>query len=222
MDIFSDVLYQGDEIDNQPLASSTILVGQYKSGATTIKMSRTLANIPVLAKVGAIVPMVADPMQQIDELPVEIEVHVYGNANNTYTMYEHVGHAIAKTDIAIIDGHFKTIVDDPNKIVPNDRQYRFKCHAFTVDDSYELLLMGSDEKIVSVQADNRQVARARQQLITQLQGAEIAYEEKREILKKIDNPQVTPMKLATYAQTLQDESLQAIVIEYAMILQSHH
>jgi NACalpha-BTF3-like transcription factor len=82
--------------------------------------------------------------------------------------------------------------------------------------------MGSDEKIVSVQADNRQVARARQQLITQLQGAEIAYEEKREILKKIDNPQVTPMKLATYAQTLQDESLQAMVIEYAMILQSHH
>lgn len=63
MDIFSDILYQGDEIDNQPLASSTILVGQYKSGATTIKMSRTLANIPVLAKVGAIVPMVADPMQ---------------------------------------------------------------------------------------------------------------------------------------------------------------
>ncbi|KAA8431980.1 alpha-xylosidase [Weissella paramesenteroides] len=222
MDIFNDIIYQGDDSDNQPLASSTILVGQYKSGATTVKMSRTLANIPVLAKVGAIVPMVADPMQQIDELPAEIEVHVYGNANNAYTMYEHVGHAIAKTEITIIDGHFKTIIDDPNNIVPSDRQYRFKSHAFTVDGNSELILVGSDEKTVVVQDDNRQAERARQQLITQLQGAKIAYEEKREILDKIDNPQVTPLKLATYAQTLHDESLQAMVIEYAMILQSHH
>lgn len=219
MDIFTDLVYQGDDDNEQPLVSSTMLNGQYKTGTTTIRLGRTLANMPVLAKLGAIVPMASDAMQLADFLPENIDIHIYGQKDNSYTMYEHMGHAVAQTKITVQDSQITTHVIDPENIVPIDRTLHFKLHTFTIDDQSELSLHNDDQYQGHAQMDTKQKERARQQLLDQLQGAEMPYEEKRDILKKIDNPDMTALKLTTYAQTLDDCSVQSMIVEYATLVQ---
>lgn len=219
MDIFNDIVYQGDENSNQPIVSSTALRGNYKSGATSIKLTRTLANIPVLAKLGAIVPMVNNAMQRLDVLPEKVDIHIYGNHDNEFTMYEHEGQSIAKTLISVKNHVIKVNLADPSNIVPDGRIYCFKLHGFTLDNEKSFTLHNSEQKMGDAKSDGKQNVRARKQLLEQLQGAKMSYEEKRDILKKIDNKDITPMKLSTYAQTLSNEKLQAMIIEYASVIQ---
>lgn len=49
-------------------------------------------------------------------------------------------------------------------------------------------------------------------------GAEIPYEEKRAVLKKIDDAESSPLNLVTYAQTIPDVDLRSMVVEYASLI----
>lgn len=219
MDIFTDLVYQGDrEGATRPMVSSTSLDGQFKTGEAKIRLARTLENIPVFAKLGAIVPMATDAMQRADVLPSELDIHVYGNRDNTYVMYEHMNFSIATTTIAIHDGAVSVTVKDEDGIIPVDRRLHFKLHAFMIDGNSEFTLCAGQEFEGQPVEDNEQHGRARKQLLDQLQGAELPYEDKREVLKKIDDDMTTPMNLVTYAQTITNPNLRSLVIEYASLL----
>jgi hypothetical protein len=219
MDIFTDLVYQGDHEDaDRTLVSSTNLEGQFTTGETAIRLGRTLRNIPVFAKLGAIVPMAADAMQNADLLPERLDVHVFGNKDNEYTMYEHLGHSIATTTISVRGGVVSVSAEDPDGIIPDGRRLTFKLHAFSLDGSNEFTLSAGQSFAGKAENDDRQRDRARAQLLEQLQGAEIPYEEKRAVLKKIDDAESSPLNLVTYAQTIPDVDLRSMVVEYASLI----
>jgi hypothetical protein len=219
MDIFTDLVYQGDQEDiERPMVSSCSLDGQFKTGETTIRLGRTLENIPVLAKLGAIVPMATDAMQRADVLPEELDVQVYGNKDNEYVMREHLNRSIAATTITVRGGVVSVAVDDPNGIIPEGRQLHFTLHAFTLDGNSEFTLTAGQSFAGTPQSDGQQNARAREQLLQQLQGAEIPYEDKRAVLKKIDDALTSPINLATYAQTIENANLRSMVVEYTSLI----
>ncbi|MFT8639531.1 TIM-barrel domain-containing protein [Bifidobacterium sp.] len=219
MDIFTDLVYQGDhEGATRPMASSTNLDGQFKTGETQIRLGRSLENMPVFAKLGAIVPLATDPMQRADELPAELDIQVYGNKDNEYVMYEHMNRSIAKTTIRVHDGAVSAVLEDADGIVPEGRRLHFKLHGFTIGDRNEFTL-GDGQKFEGKPIeDGRQAERAREQLLGLLQGAELPYEEKREVLKKVDDDLTTPVNLVTYAQTITNPDLRSMVIEYASLI----
>lgn len=219
MDIFTDLVYQGDHEDaDRTLVSSTNLEGQFTTGETAIRLGRTLRNIPVFAKLGAIVPMAADAMQNADLLPERLDVHVFGNKDNEYTMYEHLGHSIATTTISVRGGVVSVSAEDPDGIIPDGRRLTFKLHAFSLDGSNEFTLSAGQSFAGKAENDDRQRDRARAQLLEQLQGAEIPYEEKRAVLKKIDDAESSPLNWVTYAQTIPDVDLRSMVVEYASLI----
>ena len=219
MDIFTDLVYQGDHEDaDRTLVSSTNLEGQFTTGETAIRLGRTLRNIPVFAKLGAIVPMAADVMQKADLLPERLDVHVFGNKDNEYVMYEHLGHSIAATTISVRGGVVSVSAEDPDGVIPDGRRLTFKLHAFSLDGSNEFTLSAGQSFAGKAETDDRQRGRARAQLLEQLQGAEIPYEEKRAVLKKIDDAESSPLNLVTYAQTIPDVDLRSMVVEYASLI----
>jgi len=219
MDIFSGVIYDGDSSEiERPMQSSTIMDGQFKHGETIVRLGRTLANIPVLAKLGAIVPMADDTMQVAEELPKVIDVNIYGIKNNTYTMYEHREQSIATTTISVVNGKISVSTDDKQSIIPNDRSYKFIFHGFTVNNEKNMKLNNNDSVVGVFNDLNNQNELARIQLLDEIQNAELDYELKREILKKVNTAASSPIKFMEYAQTISDPNLKSILCEFGYVL----
>jgi hypothetical protein len=157
-------------------------------------------------------------MQNADVLPERLDIHVYGNKDNDYVMYEHLNRSIATTKISIRGGIVHVESEDPDGIIPEGRRLHFKLHAFSLDGTGEFTLANGQTFEGKPENDDRQHSRAREQLLQQLQGAEIPYEEKRGVLKKIDDDLTSPVNLVTYAQTITNVNLRSIVVEYASLI----
>ncbi|GAJ26515.1 maltodextrin glucosidase [Liquorilactobacillus sucicola DSM 21376 = JCM 15457] len=197
VDIFTGLIYQGDEAATQKLQPSTIMDGQFCNGQTHIRLGRAIDKMPVFAKLGGIVPMASNFMENPELLPRQLDVHVYGKKDNEYTLFEHVGHKIATTKFIVSDGKLTSVTKDPAHIIPQNRIINFVPHSFDTEKQNQL---------------------AYNQLIEHLQFAQVSYELKREILKKADKAQEAPLKFAEFAQTLDNKNIQAIMLEYAYLL----
>lgn len=68
-------------------------------GGRRINMYRPINEIPVLAKAGAIIPMTSDREARLNgvELPVEMDIKVFGGANGNFKLYEDDGESSAFT-----------------------------------------------------------------------------------------------------------------------------
>lgn len=219
MDIFTGLVYEGDDPTiERKMEPSTIMDGQFKHGESIVRLGRSLENIPVFAKLGAIVPMATKTMQQADKLPVDIDIHIYGSKNNEYTMYEHQGESIASTTFEVDRNSISISVKDDNNIIPEGRIYHFKLKGFTVDERDTFDMKPKNKIKGKVVGTNNQNKLARKQLIDQIQNAEIEYESKREILKKVNKASISPVKFMEYAQTIDDPNLKSMLCEFGYLL----
>jgi hypothetical protein len=97
-------------------------------GETTLQVFRTLAETPVFAKAGAIVPLDADPMGvKTSDLPKTLNWKIFGGADNQFVLVEDKKDARANTTVTL-DWASQTVrleVEDAQHILPPHRQHRF-------------------------------------------------------------------------------------------------
>lgn len=105
-------------------------------GGRSINLYRSIHNIPVLARAGAIVPMTGsqEATQNGAALPVQMEIKVFGGANGSFAFYEDdgVSNECGKYTVTTCnllwrqgDETLFTIVpgEDPAGIMPRQRKY---------------------------------------------------------------------------------------------------
>jgi hypothetical protein len=105
--------------------------GYRYEGDTRLQVFRSLTEIPVFAKAGAIVPLDADPFNQrfnrASELPETLNWKIFSGAGNRFVLVEDVKGSRATTTV-ILDweaGQVKLEIDDAQHILPAQRRYSF-------------------------------------------------------------------------------------------------
>jgi alpha-glucosidase (family GH31 glycosyl hydrolase) len=106
-----------------------VFTGLTYTGGRTVYLHRDLTSIPVLARAGAIVPMV--PQEHLGngaDLPAEVEVRVYAGADGDFTLVEdRDDERWARTRLTWDDAAAKLTVHDVEgdaDTLPDDRTYR--------------------------------------------------------------------------------------------------
>jgi hypothetical protein len=108
-----------------------VFTGVTYTGGRTVHLHRDLSSIPVLARAGAIVPLVpADELGEGTGLPSVIEVRVYAGADGEFTLVEDddderwartrmtYDDATGELTVHPVEGHVATL--------PDDRTYRVR------------------------------------------------------------------------------------------------
>lgn len=135
-----------------------IFNGMIYSGNRNINLYRDIRKIPVLAKAGAIIPMIdmKHCYNQIDN-PKDIEIRIFAGDSGTFTMYEDDGDSLeylrgkyAETEMSLEWGESIRFAIKPLKgessIVPKERNYVLKYIGF------------KDCKEITVTSNNKEVA----------------------------------------------------------------
>ncbi|WP_313627689.1 glycoside hydrolase family 31 protein [Enterococcus italicus] len=110
-------------------------------GDTTITMYRSLKDIPVLAKAGAIIPLDAHPEQtKASELPTTIRWEIFPGSSNQYELIEDNGTQRCITRIQLDNEMQKLTIDTQGDVtmLPSERQHEF--HLRVTDE----VLIGGD------------------------------------------------------------------------------
>lgn len=97
-------------------------------GDTTITMYRSLKDIPVLAKAGAIIPLDAHPEQtKASELPTTIRWEIFPGSSNQYELIEDNGTQRCITRIQLDNEMQKLTIDTQGDatMLPSERQHEF-------------------------------------------------------------------------------------------------
>jgi alpha-glucosidase (family GH31 glycosyl hydrolase) len=118
-----------------------IFTGMIYTGARKIRMYRPLAQLPVLAKAGGILPMMseAEAKKNGTSLPQKLEIWVYAGADGCFVMNEDDGETMAYQEGAWAETSFRfqwndggkslftfAARDDSGVIIPEQRQYCIK------------------------------------------------------------------------------------------------
>lgn len=128
--------------------------GTYYAGKGWIAYYGTLADIPVFAKSGAIVPM--GPLTGWDKIapPKDLTVHIFPGADNVYKLFEDDGvttayqqddFALTRIELKWQGNLLELLVDTPEnlaKYCPEERNYQLIFHALHHPDAIECLLDG--------------------------------------------------------------------------------
>lgn len=128
----------------------------------------TLADIPVFAKAGAIVPM--GPLTGWDNIapPKDLAIHVFPGADNTFTLYEDNGvstayqqgqYTVTRIEQRWQEYRQKLFIEPPEnleKFCPNGRTYHIIFHALRQPDDIVARLDGKEiEMITEFDAEKR-------------------------------------------------------------------
>ena len=179
-------------------------------GNRVVTAFRPLSQYPVFVKAGSIVPLNVDYMDAADKLPDHLTLKIFGGCDGHYEMVEHTATAIAKTQFKWQDatGKLMITVDDPQHIIPTNRQYTLN----PVGISYDRIESSESVKgyqVIKPQPTN-QVTAIEQALQQKLQFAKINFDLKQTIwqqyqaqnragfisyLTSIDVPNITEMIL---------------------------
>ncbi|EHJ01903.1 glycoside hydrolase family 31 [Clostridium sp. DL-VIII] len=134
-----------------------IFNGMIYSGNRNINLYRDIKKIPVLAKAGAIIPMIdmKNCYNQIDN-PKDIEIRIFAGNNGTFTMYEDDGQSLeylkgkyAETEMSLEWGEsiirfiIKPIKGE-SSIVPKERNYVLKYIGF--NDCEEITVTSNNKE----------------------------------------------------------------------------
>ncbi|MDR2538348.1 MAG: DUF4968 domain-containing protein [Bifidobacteriaceae bacterium] len=163
------------------------------SGGNKIRVLRGLSEIPVFAKAGAIIPLDhSEPFTKTSELPEIITWKIFGGASNTFVLVEDDHNSRAKTQVTL-DWKSRTIklqVEDPNHIIPAQRQHNF---SFTDGKGWYKfqLLAGHTKNLPANQNKEFEVIDLYREWFNRLQNFQIGYEAKRELLTVWDKNNFT-------------------------------
>ena len=131
-----------------------IFTGLRYRGGRKIKMYRTLKTIPVLARAGAIIPMVREGEDlYADHIPDKLDLYVFSGEAGEHTMYEDDGISmdyekgqIARTLYRLLWEEKKCLTIFPAlgelSLLPAVRNYRIKIYGITEKDLDKILVNG--------------------------------------------------------------------------------
>ncbi|KRM78970.1 hypothetical protein FC84_GL000126 [Lapidilactobacillus dextrinicus DSM 20335] len=175
---------------------------QVYQGEQEVNLYRSLAQYPVLVKQGGILPLTPTVMDNLQILPEQLSVQIFGQADNEYVMYEHVGTEIAKTIFTLTaNGELTVQIDDPEQIIPHQRKINLA------------ILAIADLKIINqtkLNITTTQLTPALSlvdQTTAALQMMKIPYELKRQIYNFVKANESKPLKILNFISTQNDAAL---------------
>lgn len=175
---------------------------QVYQGEQEVNLYRSLAQYPVLVKQGGILPLTPTVMDNLEVLPEQLSVQIFGQADNEYVMYEHVGTAIAKTIFTLTaNGELTVQIDDPKQIIPHQREINLAVLAI------------ADLKIINqtkLNITTTQLTPAPDlvdQTTAALQMMKIPYELKRQIYNFVKANESEPLKILNFISTQNNAAL---------------
>jgi alpha-glucosidase (family GH31 glycosyl hydrolase) len=164
--------------------------GHRYHGETKLRVFRTLAEIPVFAKAGAIVPLDADLTgNSTSELPETLNWKVFGGADNQFVLVETGKCACANTTVTL-DRESQTVrleVEDAQHILPSQRQHYFtyidgnQFYDFSLSLDRPVQQLKNIAAASSTQIAHRSVDLSKE-WFDRLQSFQIDYEQKRRLL----------------------------------------
>lgn len=113
-----------------------VFTGEYYNGDRWQPVYGRLADIPLFAREGAILPLAGSPVAEGVDNPTEMHVRVFTGADNTFTLYEDDGRSTAYQDgqtcrttitQTMTDGDLAITIDRPagdTTLIPAQRTYR--------------------------------------------------------------------------------------------------
>ena len=125
----------------------------YKGGRT-LRVYRTLKEMPVFAKAGSIIPLSLDTHQNGTDCPTNMELKVFGGADGSYTLIEDDGERlnseVCRTTYNFTFGETSTLSFNAPKAVegvPTVRNYKVTFAAFTRPQKITLSINGKKQDI---------------------------------------------------------------------------
>ncbi len=135
--------------------------GDHYSGNGWVSYYGTLADIPVFAKAGAIIPM--GPLMGWDNVspPNQLTLHIYPGVDNVFELYEDDGvstgyqlgkYAVTRIEQKLLGSKIKLFIDPPANLAtfcPEERNYQVIFHSLQEPEEIIARLEG---KVIEVEA----------------------------------------------------------------------
>ncbi|MFC6182402.1 glycoside hydrolase family 31 protein [Lactiplantibacillus daowaiensis] len=188
-DFFTGLRYQGDRV---------------------FEAYREKATYPVFVKAGSIVPLNPDYLAPVDQLPTKLVLKVFTGTDGHYTLVEHQGDQLAKTELTWDEAHqqLTIAVKVGAELIPAERQYQVVLVGAVADTCTQTATTVS-------YADYRQVDQ--QSLVTQLikqrlQFAKLDFETKLAVWQAYSEAD-DPAKVMSYLSTVSDPAIKGMIAE---------
>ncbi|MFC6177051.1 TIM-barrel domain-containing protein [Companilactobacillus huachuanensis] len=168
-------------------------------GDTVIKTYRDSNTIPVFVRLGSLIVTNPDYMNDLENLPTNIQVEVFAGRDGSYEMVEHLGDKIAKTLFTWneLEESLKWIVNDPDNIIPKYRQISLKTHH-------------DNRRAVDKEFNNR------------LQRAYISFDLKQQLSDAFNDEKYKYASFMNLINTLENNDLRSSLSEVAYIRHSYN
>lgn len=166
-------------------------------GDTVINTYRSVENMPVFVKRGAIIITNPEYMKNIEILPHNLEVEIFAGKNGKYELIEHSSDKIAKTTFTWDDKAEKLEwrVEDPANIIPRDRKIS------------KVIYKPNETKVID-------------EMRGRLQKAHISFDLKQQIFDEFNSSSYNYAHFTNMLDTLKDENLRSSLNELAYIRES--
>ena len=160
-----------------------IFNGRIYEGGRWVKLYRDLDSIPVLAPEGAIVPMYKNDRTNDLSLEQPLEIHLW-RGNGAFELYEDDGEtmdyregksAITRFELCEDGNTIRLTItpDDPNKILPSEREVTLKFRDIIADDV--VIKLGNDPISLELKdikpMQNESKSEIKNEILTRTQGA---------------------------------------------------
>lgn len=194
--------------------------GVQYTGDTYVNVHRSGKDYPVFIKAGGIVPLNADYMEDIEQLPEKLDVRVYPGAKNKFTLIEHQGTSVAKTQFDFNgESHLKIQVEDPDQILPEKRELNILAcgNVANLDCSTKKVILTNQNSCKTVDLNFKNDKELVTSLIfKKLQHAKVSFDLKSEIWKVVTS-QKTPEQIVSYLNTLDNQNFAKMLIELVAV-----
>lgn len=167
------------------------------NGDTIIDNYRSVENIPVFVKQGAIIVTNPAYMEDISTLPKKLDVEIFAGEDGKYTLIEHQHDKIAKTTFEWHNGEneLEWSVEDPDHIIPSNRQ-------------------------INKMVYNIQKGQAIKEMRQRLQEAYISFDLKQKLFDEFTSSDYTYSRFINTLDTLDDTNLRSSLNEVAYVRES--
>lgn len=160
-----------------------IFNGRIYEGGRWVELYRDLDSIPVLAPEGAIVPMYKNDRTNDLSLEQPLEIHLW-RGNGAFELYEDDGEtmdyregksAITRFELCEDGNTIRVTItpDDPNKILPNEREITLKFRDIIADDV--VIKLGGEPISIELKdvkhIQNESKSEIKNEILTRTQGA---------------------------------------------------
>ena len=147
-------------------------------GRGKLTVFRTSQDIPVFARVGAIIPMDAQPQTGVD-LPEMLDWHLFPGDNRSFVLVEGEGASKVETRLTVDWDERKIRLDLTGDLalLPEKRQHRFLLHTFEIAP---ILVDNQSQEIAMGELQSCPIAKE-DRMFELLKSANLAYDRKNEL-----------------------------------------